>query len=334
MIQIVLFCVLSFLVGGGLSYFILTWKVWPEQERKLRQDVEGEVKQLAASDSTRNILPVIESVKTQIQGVVDIVEEAVLELIVRFQGITDSAIAESRGTAERLQAETLNANGEDSDHSLLGETNRIMGSFAQSVLESSQLGMDVATVVEEVEVSTRRIPPLLEEIEFIADQTRLLALNAAIEAARAGEHGRGFAVVAEEVTKLASRSQIAAANIQAVIKAMNVSTEKAMSSLKGFSSIDLTGALHTKDRIAEITRVIEEKNTAMQEGVVQATNAAQKHANEVTDIVMSMQFQDISRQRLERVIKDLTAIQEKISMVEGKSDATAEPVPELVSVES
>ncbi len=72
-------------------------------------------------------------------------------------------------------------------------TNRIIGSFAQSVLESSQLGMDVAMVVGEVEGSTQRISPLLEEIEFIADQTRLLALNAAIEAARAKGHGRGFA---------------------------------------------------------------------------------------------------------------------------------------------
>ena len=127
----------------------------------------------------------------------------------------------------------------------------------------------------------------------------------AIEAARAGEHGRGFAVVAEEVTKLAGRSQIAAANIQGVINAMNSSTEKAIDSLQGFSSIDMSGAIETKDRIVEITRIIETKNLTMQESVKQATHAAEKHANEVTDIVMSMQFQDISRQRLERVMQGI-----------------------------
>ena len=253
--------------------------------------------------------PALEVVKADVLEAAQLVEESVLELIMRFQEITNSAITESRETVERLRGDTLYADGEGSEQSLMGETNRIVSEFAHSVVKSSKLGMDVATVVEEVEVSTRRIPPLLEEIEFIADQTRLLALNAAIEAARAGEHGRGFAVVAEEVTKLATRSQLAAANIQQVIKAMKTSTEKAIHSLQGFSSIDLTGAHDTKERISEITQVIEAKNSVMQEGVVHATSAAQKHANEVTDIVMSMQFQDISRQRLERVVKDLTTLQ-------------------------
>ena len=123
----------------------------------------------------------------------------------------------------------------------------------------------------------------------------LLALNAAIEAARAKEHGRGFAVVAEEVAKLANRSRVAAANIQSVVMDVNASTDRAITSLQGFASIDLTGALQTRDRIGEITEVIEDNSSKMHAGVLHATSSAQKHANQVTDIVMSMQFQDISR---------------------------------------
>ena len=328
----VLSYLLTFSAGAGLTYVILIKRLWPMKEEKIRAEVHAFEQNKSNEVSVNTFTPVLEKAKSQVQEVVDIVEEAVLELIVRFQTITDSAIAESKTTAERLNGETLSGEGSESDESLLGETNRIMTTFAQSVVESSKLGMDVATVVEEVEASTKRIPPLLEEIEFIADQTRLLALNAAIEAARAGEHGRGFAVVAEEVTKLATRSQVAAANIQDVIKAMNESTEKAINSLHGFSSIDLTGALDTKDRIAEITKVIEAKNLAMQEGVVQATNAAQKHANEVTDIVMSMQFQDISRQRLERVIKDLASLQATIETLQGHSETSSDLEEEKASL--
>ena len=231
---------------------------------------------------------------SQIQDVAHMVEGAVLELIVRFQEITDAAIQEGNRTAADLGH---GSDGKNSDDSLLSETNRIIGSFAQSVVESSQLGMDVAIVVEEVEDSTQRITPLLEEIEFIADQMRLLDFNAAIEAARAKEHGRGFAVVAEEVAKLANRSRVAASNIQGVVVDVNASTEKAVVSLQGFASIDLRGALHTRDRIGDITKILETKGSKLQAGVMHGTSSAQEHANQVTDIVMSLQFQDISRQR-------------------------------------
>jgi len=189
----------------------------------------------------------------------------------------------------------------------------MLDEFETSVKESSGLGMQVAMVVEEVETSAKAIPPLLEEIEFIADQTRLLALNAAIEAARAGEHGRGFAVVAEEVTKLATRSQAAATNINKVVAQVNASTNRAMESLAGFSNMDVDRVLEAKERIKGIAQVIEEKNLHLQEGVKQATEGAQKHANNVTEIVMSMQFQDITRQRLEKAIVMITQLEAEVN---------------------
>ena len=59
--------------------------------------------------------------------------------------------------------------------------------------------------------------------------------------------------------------------------------------------------------------MIDEKNSRLQEGVVQATAGAQRHANDVTGIVMSMQFQDISQQRLEKAIQILHQLQEEFS---------------------
>lgn len=71
--------------------------------------------------------------------------------------------------------------------------------------------------MNEAITSSGKISKALSTIDDIAEQTKLLALNATIEAARAGDAGRGFAVVASEVKDLATRSTIAASNIEDIV---------------------------------------------------------------------------------------------------------------------
>ena len=297
--------VVVFLGGMGVMYLVLTQKIWPSRLQLIQEAAEIEGRTRAERKCSNGIQPIVTELTSTLQDVMQFTEDAVLELILRFQSITDAAIEEAQKTAKTFRDQMGDGDTNVSVASMLQEAEGMLNEFEAHVRTSSQLGMQVAMVVEDVEASTSAIPPLLEEIEFIADQTRLLALNAAIEAARAGEHGRGFAVVAEEVTRLASRSQVAAINIKDVVEKVNVSTSRAMDSLAGFCSMDLMCVLEAKEKIGGIARLIEEKNCRLQEGVIHATDGAQQHANNVTEIVMSMQFQDITRQRLEKAIETI-----------------------------
>ncbi|GAA6154118.1 methyl-accepting chemotaxis protein [Pseudoteredinibacter isoporae] len=106
----------------------------------------------------------------------------------------------------------------------LRKTIAVINQLAEHVQRSSS---DMNTLSS----SSEAIGGVLSVIKEIAEQTNLLALNAAIEAARAGDQGRGFAVVADEVRQLAQRTASSTNEIQAMVEAIQASSEQVSASL-------------------------------------------------------------------------------------------------------
>ncbi|MCE1227409.1 MAG: methyl-accepting chemotaxis protein [Geobacteraceae bacterium] len=156
-----------------------------------------------------------------------------------------------------------------------------------------------AEIVAKLGSRSDQIGAIVGTIEDIADQTNLLALNAAIEAARAGEMGRGFAVVADEVRALAERTTKATKEISEMIKAMQVETGTAVSSMQ-------TGVSNSQRAIDDSEKLESALNailTLVNEVTLQvsqiATAAEEQTAttNEITNNIteMSQVVQDTSR---------------------------------------
>lgn len=140
--------------------------------------------------------------------------------------------------------------------------------------------------VQTLQDGTEQIGSITSVITEITSQTNLLALNAAIEAARAGTHGRGFAVVADEVRALASRTAVAATDIQNCIESIQRQAQEAVSYMEqGVQDVDRSLVL-AQSASAENQQLYQSVEQ-MFDSINRIADSSQQHSAQTQQVVVS-----------------------------------------------
>ncbi|MEB0076309.1 methyl-accepting chemotaxis protein [Pseudomonas sp. CCI3.2] len=233
-------------------------------------------------------------------------ETAIVELSNRFNAISN-----------RLQ-ETVNAS-----QSAAGNLSGTAGGGALEVLAQSDV--ELIKVIDSLRASqhsrdqmlaqvrnltayTGELRTMAAEVAAIAAQTNLLALNAAIEAARAGEAGRGFAVVADAVRTLSSQSSETGQKMSAKVDIINGAITQLVQAASSSSDHDNdsvasseTSIQRVLERFKSITGRLSDSATLLQQESVGIHD-------EVTEVLVSLQFQDRVSQILAHVRDNMQAL--------------------------
>lgn len=243
----------------------------------------------------------------QLNEVIQETETASLALGEKFMSIVERA----RNQAKKASAivSTATEDGQDSSTDL---SKKALYSVIASVRETADAEQQSLCGMELIMAGTGDIRKIVEEIQYIADQTNLLALNAAIEAARAGDQGRGFAVVAGEVGKLAGRSNAAALEIRTLIAKVDADMQS-IYQVTGQRTAEGVRQSSEAERIVEHTlRSIDEAARQAHKQLDEITAGSEALAADIGGILMSMQFQDITRQRIEHVVDPLADLSREL----------------------
>ncbi|MBI5057937.1 MAG: hypothetical protein HZB61_15105 [Nitrospirae bacterium] len=239
----------------------------------------------------------------QLREVTDQTESAALDIGAKFMDMVERARKNTADSSAVLGKFTGDGNNQST--SAIDLSKNALSEVTQSLQEAIAFASQTMNELKIMSEDTANINKVVDEIEFIAGQTNLLALNAAIEAARAGEHGRGFAIVADEVRKLSDRSNAAAEEIRKLITKIETDTREIYKNSEESLSRSFTVSAKSSSVVEETMSKIDETIDTVKTHLDYLTRETEALASDISSVVISMQFQDITRQRIEHVIEPL-----------------------------
>ncbi len=249
----------------------------------------------------------------QLQEVNEHTESASMDIGDRFMSIVERARTQSSDTSKAF----IELAGDDDNNSdnLLQLSKKSLFEVIGSLQNTSQATNKTLSDMQVIIKATGNAKSMVDEIEYIAKQTNLLALNAAIEAARAGKQGRGFAVVADEVRKLSDRSNIAADEIRKIVTHIETDTMAMHSNTKSSISTINNTSVEAESVVNTTMKKIDDTISNVKTRLDALTRETESLASDISNIVISMQFQDITRQRIEHVIAPLLTMKSELEYV-------------------
>ncbi len=239
-------------------------------------------------------------------------QEAIEQLTRSFSEI----IGRLEASVQASEAAAGNACGSNADGgivALLAASKQELGAIVGSLHLVVEAKNKMLANVSNLAGFSTELKSMVAEVVRIANQTNLLALNAAIEAARAGEAGRGFAVVADEVRKLATNSGDTAAQIRAKVDLVGRAMADTLNYANECAEADTQAIRGAEDTINGVVQ----RFTGVTDGLTESARVLQNESHgirdEISNLLVSLQFQDRTSQILTHVTGDMATLRERVA---------------------
>lgn len=251
-------------------------------------------------------------------------EDAITALAARFSGIADKL--EAAVAASQNAAGGLTGSGNDSVLTMFAQS-RTELTAVMDTLKSVQRSRDAMLAeVRGLVRYTDEMRDMAADVAAIALQTKLLALNAAVEAAHAGEAGKGFGIVADEVRKLSTLSSVAGKKMADKVGVINAAINKVSGAAEHSAKQDAQSALQCESVIQNVLARFQDATSRLSDSADILQRESSGIRDEVSDVLVSLQFQDRVSQILSHVRTSLGEMCERVGQQLQQHEGSSEDI--------
>ncbi len=255
----------------------------------------------------------------QVDTVRDSTEVNITNLTDRFNGLSvklQSAVKASESAAGRIEADQSESGLAFAFYKSREELTTVI----DSLYKTFEFRDEMLNKIQGLALYTKKLDEMAKVVRDIATQTNLLALNASIEAARAGDAGRGFAVVASEVRTLSIRSGEAGEKMSEMVGQINTAMQLVEVSAATASVEDSKAAQQAESMVNSALARIQEVSEGLWNSASILQNESIGIQKEVSEILVSLQFQDRVTQILQALKSNIDTLETDIKNAAGMPD--------------
>lgn len=249
------------------------------------------------------------------------VEDATVELSSRFRELAEHALHQSAHVREIVAlSDSVDIDGERVPLAeLVVSMQDAIAEMISNIVQLSQRAMNMVYLLDDVQRDVTELEKSISDIDAINRQTNFLALNATIEASRAGEAGRTFAVVAQEVRHLSRTTSELAERMRSKVMAVVGGVRSGHDILRGIADTDLSPQMLAKERLDKTMESLVGQTTHFQQVLENAAAESGEMSRNIGQMVTRMQFQDLTKQRLEAISDSLTIVVAGLEDLESRT---------------
>lgn len=234
-------------------------------------------------------------------------EQEITALSERFAGLQSALSAAAR----------VDLGGEETTQAFHDSRARL-GNVIDTMRELITARRSVTRTVTALEAQAEEVSRMADGIVQISEQINILALNAAIEAARAGEHGRGFSVVADEVRSLAARSGQTGADMVGRIRKFQDAIHTVSAAVHRSGQDEEQWIEQASGTIHEVVESLQQVTGHLQSGSQSLLQTNSQIGAEISEILVSLQFQDRVSQILSQVGESVDGLRDCVQACEDE----------------